>query len=435
MKNSKFLIDFNNSVKKSLIDTTIDKKVLYFFNLIKETFEKIDIKKIGDFRYKTYERSLEIINLDIAFVFYKTQIPEPKKIFTIVSELASRVNKTHSVNISQNIIQIIFKSDKVKYIFNAIIMYVNSKDDKHYAIINNKWNEENVLKVCDDFLKANKISSGFLVNIKHLINFVLKDDFAYTYNIDYMILRGFYEYIAKTIKDSIANEWNSSFDIKNFLKTENLSFWLKHHINFQSLGFYILNNMYKKTTYFFSEFDDMIIELFESVSRYSLNSITGFVVPANYFSFIDIFNIKNNDELRKYQNNMKVESGYSISAFDYARQHDLSFVCTPYLKSGQANINLLRYEINRKSKVIFNSIPSNLRDDIITSRSRENLEYLNQLAYNFLSAYKSKIEYLKIYFDKKYPLIRNQGYSSIIDMIKKIVNSLKNTDWILENDF
>lgn len=293
------------------------------------------------------------------------------------------------------------------------------------------------LLLTESFVNANKISNGTLYSVKKILNYVLKNHFKYSYNVDMLLITWFYEYLARSLNDYLDdkyNKQNKELDVLNFLKTKNLKQWFKNHINIMDLYYFVFTKLGQTNTYFFQKLAFDEYELFADISRYSLNTNSTFKISSSFFSQIKIFDLKNYENLTFLQTNLSNDNGYSKIIYDKARNEEKRYFTSPLIVSGISNYPSLAKWIDSISNSLKMTLGNEAKKEIETFRSREVMEEINQIGHNWLSSYWSKLKYLSPYFDRKYPLVSQFDIKTLIFMITTMVDKTNEKSWILKND-
>ncbi len=59
------------------------------------------------------------------------------------------------------------------------------------------------------------------------------------------------------------------------------------------------------------------------------------------------------------------------------------------------------------------------------------MEELNLIAHKWLKTYRKKLTYIKVYFEKKYPIISSSNYYMQLQTIMTYVDNSKNDDYVI----
>ncbi|QEH61732.1 hypothetical protein SCHIN_v1c05350 [Spiroplasma chinense] len=416
---------------------------------IKETYEKFkqilkdseySIKKLGDFKYKSFYSKSKVINLDLAIVkYFPIAGFKHQKFSEDILELFKQMPIKYKIKKYPNYISVYWSEKGIEYNFRFILMvrkleqgfeidYVNRN-----GIVQDDW----ALQVTEAFCTANKISGGTLFKVKRVLNYILKDEFSYTYNLDYSLLSWFYEYFSRSLNSFIDQKYNiekKELQVENFSKIKNLKLWFSKHVNINNLYFFIFSKLQSINTYYYSEISFENYEIFADISRYSLNTNSNFALPSSFFKDIRIFDLQNFDDLTFIQTNCGNEFGYSKIAWDKARNEDKRYFVSPCIVTGISNFAMFRKWFTKLSEELYSKLSTGLKEEIKSTKQREAMEELNMLAHNWLSSYISKTRYLKPYFDAKYPFAGNSDFETILKMITTTLDKIDEQSWIMEND-
>ncbi|AKX33998.1 hypothetical protein SLITO_v1c03440 [Spiroplasma litorale] len=437
---------FNDSIKK----LTFKRKDLKTFinenfKMLKSEVNKfnIDIKKMGDFAYETYTSNNKILNFDLSIISYnskknnshdllKDQFIEILKNINSISEI-----HTHKKN---SYINIIYKYKNVTINFRVIsILYKKYKTGSFYVIDKNGENfEEMAIQLQKDFIYANKISSGLLFSLKRLINYIIKKEFEYTYNIDMIILRWFYEYICRSIDDFVNKNYNSDnsqLNVTKFLSPSRLRKWIKLNISFQDLIYFIFAKWNSTNTYYFKSNGFIDEEMFEDISRWSQNTYSTFSLPKNYISRIKIFDANNYNEKTFMRDNLSETDGFSEVIWTKYKDEGMDYIVTPVIKTGIPNFILFKKWLVAKSNNLYLKLSDNLQLEIKTTKTREAINELNHIANIWLTKYNLMLKYLQPFFDKKYSFFNSFKIEELIAYILSSIDKIKGNDWLIKNYF
>lgn len=297
--------------------------------------------------------------------------------------------------------------------------------------------EDLALQVTEAFVQANKISNQTLAAVKKLLNYVLKNQFKYTYNVDMLLLTWFYEFFVRSINVFLEKKINNSdknLDIEHFLKLKNLKKWFKTNINLYDLYYFIFTKIGQVNTYYFTEagFDEW--ELFKDISRYSLNTNSSFKIPNSVFLGFKIFNIADYEDLTFIQGHLDNEHGYSKIIYDKTRNEEKRYFASPLIVSGIANYPLFNKWLDQTASNLKMTLPDAVKKELESFRSREAMEVINAIGHNWLASYWAKLKYLAPYFDRKYPLASQFDFKTMILMITTMVDKTNEKNWTLKND-
>ncbi|QGS51835.1 hypothetical protein [Spiroplasma tabanidicola] len=434
---------FNTAINQNIIlDKDLNAVIKVSFFEFKKIFNNIflDIKKLGDFKYKSFFSNSRSINLDLAIIKY---FPKNDLKFTQLNETILKTLEKlpikYVIKKNQNYIAIEEKFKGYNITYRLITLIRKKREDKKIDYVNRNGlvQEDLAIKVTNAFCIANKISNGTLFNIKKLVNYILKNQFEYTYNLDYLLLTWFNEYIARSLNSFINkkfNKRNKEMDIENFKKIKSLKIWFKEHIDVNNLYYYIFTKIENINSYFYNELEFENIEIFTDISRYSLNTNSTFNNPMSFFSEIKIFDLKNHKDLVFIQNNLGLDYGISKIAYDKARNEEKRYFVSPFIVSGLSNFAMFQKWFTLLSSKLYAKLSQELKEEIKSMKQREAMEELNIIAHNWLSSYYKKLKYLVPYFDKKYPLAYESDIKTLMRLIVTMVDKTKEKDWIMEND-
>lgn len=433
----KIAINKNLSLNKELINYI---KESYFE--IKATTNNSDyhFEKLGDFRYNSYILNDNVIDLDLALIKYITYNSfDMKKAHDEVLDFFKKLPHKFSIKRNDNYIVISTQFKNIKIYFRIILMIRNhdSKNYIDYANRNGNIEKDYCSKLTNDFIKANNISNGVLFKFKKLLNFILGGQFKYTYNIDYAIITWFYEYLCRTINTYLESKTareGSSFNIDQFMNRKNLKKWFAKEIKINNLFYFILIKFQDTNTYYFNSLEFEDYEIFQGVSRYSLNTKTSFRQPITYFDGFRIFDLENYDDLNDISSKYSNSDGYSKVSWDKAKSDGKRYFVSPKIISGFSNYAMFKKWFTKLGASLYTKLSDDLKKDIRTKYQREAMEDLNIIAHNWLTSYQNKISYLIPYFDKKYPFNSQANFDITIKAILTILEKINPEDWIIEND-
>ncbi|ASP28104.1 hypothetical protein SCORR_v1c03300 [Spiroplasma corruscae] len=436
---------FNSAVKKM---TFKRKDLLDFinskYNYIKDELSKvyINFKKMGDFAYNTFTSNNKIINLDLSIVKYnfsskithdsiQNEFLEVIKNIDFISEI-----HTHKKGSYLNII-LKFKNYSIN--FRVIsILYKKYNKGRFYIINKNNENyEEIAIKLQEDFIYANKLSSGLLFSLKRLMNYILKNEFCYTYNLDMIMLRWFYEYVCKSVDDFILKNYkdNNNLNIKKFLTPSVFKKWIKNNISFLDLVYFIFVKWDSTTTYYYKLSGFLNEEMFDDISRWSQNTYSAFSLPKNYISRISIFDSNNYEDKRYMQNNLSEEDGFSEIVWSKYKNEGMKYLVTPKLRSGIPNFIMFKKWLVSKSNSLYLMLGENLQSEIKTTKTREAINELNYIANNWFTKYNQMLKYLQPFFDRKYSFFNSFKIDELVAYILNTVDKISKDDWLIKNYF
>ncbi|AKU79582.1 hypothetical protein [Spiroplasma turonicum] len=439
---------FNSSVKKLTIQNRdIQKFINEKFNILKQQLKKVNInfKKMGDFAYGTYicNSSTRVINLDLAIISY---VGKTKKNYNELIDELLNISKnndfikeihTHKNNSYLNILMS-YKNIKVNF---RVISIIYKKFNKGYFYIINKNDEsfeEIAIELQNDFILANKLSSGLLFSIKRLINYILKKEFNYTYNIDMLILRWFYEYICKSLDNFIQRNYkleNQKLNIVKFLSPQVFRKWIKNNISFLDLVYFIFIKWDSQTTFYFKNNGFINEEMFEDISRWSHNTYSTFNLPKNYISRIRIFDSSNQKDRNFFQNNLSDDNGFSEVVWSNYKNEGHKYLVTPLLKTGIPNFIMFKKWLVSKSNNLYTKLNPDLQSEIKTTKTREAISELNTIANAWLTKYNQMLKYLQPFFDKKYGFFNSFKIDEMVDYIIRSIDKIESDDWEIKNYF
>ncbi|WP_339021597.1 hypothetical protein [Spiroplasma endosymbiont of Atherix ibis] len=325
MKLNKDIWKFNITVKKLTSENKeIIEKINFYFNELKDLFfkEKIHLRKVGDFSYNSYKETEKNFNLDICAIKYISKSTfDFNKFMDLILEVSKKYKGIPEIRIIKNYLNLIFNFRNKKINFRIVPITVRKNKEKFICKVNrnDRIYEDLILNLTSDFKNANKLSSGLLISLKRIINYIMKGEFNYSYDIDYLLLRWFYEYISKTLENFIFKKYNKKeldLNIEKFMKAENFRKWIKKNVSFLDLTNFIFLKLDSKNTYYFSEFDFRYEEIFEGISRYSINSNSNFKLPINYLSEIKLFDTNLLNNKIYIQNNLSNENCLSLVSWE-----------------------------------------------------------------------------------------------------------------------
>ncbi|QBQ07589.1 hypothetical protein SGLAD_v1c03900 [Spiroplasma gladiatoris] len=434
---------FNTATNQNIIlDKDLNKVIKNSYELFLELFKNsnLDVKKLGDFKYKSFFSNTKEINLDLSIIkYFPNQYYKFIDFNNIVLDIFKNLPERYVIKKNNNYIAVLenFKGYNINYRF--ILFFRKKTKDLivDYVNRNSIVQEDFALKISESLCIANKISNGTLFNIKKILNYILKNHFEYSYNLDYLLITWFYEYVARSLNDFIDQRFNfknKELDLNNFRKIKNLKLWFKEHVNINKLFYYIFSKVDSWNSYYFNELGYEKIEIFTDISRYSLNTNSTFNNPSSFFSEIKIYDLQNHSDLVNIQNNISMENGVSKIAYDKARAEEKRYFVSPFICTGTSNFAMLQKWFTLLSTKLYAKLPSKLKEEIKSLKQREAMEELNIIAHNWLSSYLKKIKYLTPYFDRKYPLAYESDLKTLIRLIVTMVDKTKDEDWIMEND-
>ncbi|AGR41033.1 hypothetical protein [Spiroplasma taiwanense] len=443
MKLNSEIWKFNIQVKKITTENIeFANKINSFFKLLKKSFNEKNIKlhKIGDFAYNSYNVFNKVLNIDLAALRYFSKInSKPVDLQEEVLNICKDSKIINEIHTDKNYINIIFNFKNIIINFRIISLIFLKKDKTKFYIANGNKNlqEDLAIQLTRDFKYANKLSSGLLFSLKRLINYVMKNEFCYTYNIDILILRWFYEFISKTLENFILNIYintEKELDIKKFLLVNNFKLWIKKNVKFYDLITFIIHKFNQTNTYYFNSFNFQNEEIFENISRYSINTNSNFKMPLDYLTNINIFDTNDYDQKTYIQNNLSNVEGLSGISWDKFKNEGHRYIVSPLIKTGIANIAMFQKWLTNKSNELYSNLKSELKSEIKSTKQREAMAELNKIANNWLVKYQSKLNYLKPFFDRKYPFVSLYNPEQLASLIVQTIDKIDQSQWIIKND-
>ncbi|WP_339021599.1 hypothetical protein [Spiroplasma endosymbiont of Atherix ibis] len=87
-----------------------------------------------------------------------------------------------------------------------------------------------------------------------------------------------------------------------------------------------------------------------------------------------------------------------------------------------------------KSNELYMKLNSDLKSEIKSTKQREAMSELNQIANEWLTKYSLKLKYLQPYFDKKYPFVSNYKIEQLVLLIIQTIDKIDSKQWIIKND-
>ncbi len=443
MKLNKDIWKFNKTVKiLTLEEQTFTTKINSYFNELRQLFlnEKIHLKKVGDFAYHSYIKINNVINLDLCAVKY---LSASLIKISDLSETILRVSKTYKVvpeiHTDKNYINLVFNYKNVKINFRIVSVIASIVNNEPVYWVNRNGIKENdiVLKLTKDFKQVNKLSSGLLVNLKRLINYTMKNEFNYSYDADYYLLRWFNEYVSKSLESFIYERYikrELEMNIDQFMKTENLRKWIKRNISFFDLTNFIFIKLDSINTYYFNQFNFENEEIFEGISRYSVNTNSNFKLPVDYLSSIKLFDTDLIEHKTYIQNNLSNENGVSNTSWEKFKNYRHRYIVSPIIQSGVSNYAMFQKWLTLKSNELYGQLNSDLKSEIKSTKQREAMTELNDIANQWLTKYNTKLKYLQPYFDRKYPFYSNYQIEQLVSLIIESINKIGEEQWVIKND-
>ncbi|AUB31457.1 hypothetical protein [Spiroplasma floricola] len=443
MKLNKDIWKFNITVKKLTSENKeIFKKINFYFNELKTLFSenRIYLKKVGDFSYNSYKETHNNFNLEICAIKFITKSTfDFNKFNNLILEISKKYKEIPEIHINKNYLNLIFNFRNKTINFRIIPISAKKTKEKLICKVNRngRIQEDLILNLTSDFKNANKLSSGLLISLKRIINYIMNGEFNYSYDIDYLLLRWFYEYISKTLEKFILKKYNEKeidLNIEQFMKTENFRKWIKKNVSFLDLTNFIFLKLESKNTYYFSEFDFKYEEIFEGISRYSINTNSNFKLPVNYLSEIKLFDTNLLDHKTYIQNNLSNENGLSLVSWEKFKNERQRYIISPVIKTGISNWPMFQKWLTVKSNELYVKLNSDLKSEIKTTKQREAMSELNQIANEWLTKYSLKLKYLQPYFDKKYPFVSNYKIEELVLLIIQTIDKIDSKQWIIKND-
>ncbi|ALD66262.1 hypothetical protein [Spiroplasma cantharicola] len=443
MKLNKDIWKFNKTVKILTVEEQVfTTKINSYFNELKLLFlnEKIHLKKVGDFAYHSYIKVNNVINLDLCAIKY---LKGSAIKISDLSETILRVSKTYNVipeiHTDKNYINLVFNYKNVKINFRIVSVIANivNNEEKYWVNRNGLKEADIVLKLTRDFKVANRLSSGLLVNLKRLINYTLKNEFNYTYDADYYLLRWFNEYLSKSLESFIYERYikkELELNIKEFMKHENLRKWIKRNISFFDLTNFIFIKLDSVNTYYFNQFNFEYEEIFDGISRYSINTNSTFKIPIDYLSSVKLFDTNLLEDKTYIQENLSNENGVSNTSWDKFKNYRHRYIVSPIIQSGVANYAMFQKWLTVKSNELYGQLNQDLKSEIKSTKQREAMTELNDIANRWLTKYNTKLKYLQPYFDRKYPFYSNYQIEQLVSLIIESINKIDEEQWNIKND-
>ncbi|WP_381415009.1 hypothetical protein NPX79_03245 [Spiroplasma endosymbiont of Anurida maritima] len=446
MKKNVDLLNLNSIVAKKL-DTSkiVTKKMRDLTNEFVASFNKhnLAVKVLGSMGTKTLISAEEQI-LEIAIIKFRPKNADNVRKYIIekvYEVLGERYNNT--VNIDHNIdggyLEYLHK-DTVNFKVR-IIPFCYKKNAKGLYSYNyyrkNKERIDNAIVVVDSFNKANKISNNLLRTIMKLLKFMVHNDFTYYYSIYSLVLRWFYEYFVKKYNEYIynlitKNDFNK-YDLEKIKSINFQKLWFFHNIDSNEIITYIMERLWKEETYFFRQFSFAEEDIFDSISRYSWYTNKSFLIPYDYYTDLKIYNLEVFTDLEYVQNTLNSDT---ISRIHYhaCRNFDNKIYITPIKTFGSIGFWDYANKFPKKAESLFKKLPPDKRVTASEIYARENMDQLNLIAHKWLTSYQNKLSYLKVYFDRKYPIISNVDPKIKLNNLIKTVEKLKNNDYIIGFD-
>ncbi|QHX36585.1 hypothetical protein [Spiroplasma sp. BIUS-1] len=443
MKLNKDIWKFNNAIKiLTAEDKELSLKINSYFNDLRELFlgEGIHLKKVGDFSYNSFRKVNKIFNLDLCAVKY---VSNSKIKFSELQEFILEASKKYKglpeIHTDKNYINLVFNFKNTKINFRIIPVIAKEVEGEMVCKVNRNGivQEDLVLNLTSDFKKANKLSSGLLVSLKRIINYIMNGEFNYTYDIDFLLLRWFYEYTSKTLDEYILEKYikrETDLDVKEFMKINNFRKWIKRTVSFYDLVSFIFLKLDSTNTYYFNQFNFEFEEMFDGISRYSLNTNSNFKLPIDYLSEIKLFDTTSIEDKVYIQSNISNENGLSGISWEKFKNDGHKYIVTPVIKSGVANFAMFQKWLTVKSNELYMKLSDELKSEIKSTKQREAMSELNEIANEWLTKYSSKLKYIQPYFDKKYPFSSTYEVDQLASLIIQTVDRIDDKQWIIKND-
>ncbi|AUM62576.1 hypothetical protein [Spiroplasma monobiae] len=443
MKLNRDIWKFNDVVKTLTVEEKdFTKKINYYFNDLKKLFlnSGIHLKKVGDFSYNSYKKINKVFNLDLVAVKYVTKSSIKFSGFqNLILEISKKYNGLPEIHTDKNYINLIFNYKNTKINFRIIPLIAKNIDNEIQCRVNRNGiiQEDLVLNLTNDFKKANKLSSGLLVSIKRIINYIMNGEFNYSYDIDFILLRWFYEYVSKTIDEFILERYikrDLEMNVKQFMEDENLRKWIKKNVSFFDLVSFIFLKVDSTNTYYFNQFNFEFEEMFDGISRYSLNTNSNFKLPIDYLSEIKLFDTDLIEDKIYIQSNISNENGLSGVSWEKFKNEGNRYIVSPVMRSGVANFAMFQKWLTAKSNELYMKLNDDLKAEIKSTKQREAMGELNEIANEWLTKYNLKLKYIQPYFDKKYPFASNYEIDQLASLIIQTVDKIDFKQWIIKND-
>ncbi|AOG60295.1 hypothetical protein SHELI_v1c03400 [Spiroplasma helicoides] len=445
MKKPDLISELNTAINQNIIiEKNIKEIIDMSFKIFKKLFDEfgLELEKLCDFKYSSYYSKHKNIDLDLAIVkYFPKKDVKYKEFLEKILDTLKNLPYGYKIRKEQNDGYIAISQETSSKIINYRFIFLVRKKTKtgycDYYNRNGIWQEDYALELTKSFSLANKISNGTLYKVKSLLNYVLKDQFKYNYGCDAILITWFYEFFSRSLNKYLDNKYNKKekeLDFVNFTKIKNLKKWFKYNIDINNLYYFIFTKIGETNTYYYPELSFEPLELFEGITRYSVNTNTFFKLPLSYFSHIKVFDLRNYQDVRLIQEMGGEEYGYSKKAWSKARDEDKRYFVSPFIISGPFNYAMFKKWYVLTSNSLFKTLPVEIKKDLNSLRQRESMEFLNMTGHNWISSYYAKLKYLQPYFDKKYPLIKERDLKVLIRMITTMVDKTKQSDWLLEND-
>ncbi|AGR42038.1 hypothetical protein [Spiroplasma diminutum] len=443
MKLNKDIWKFNNAINLLTNEQKDFKiKINSYFNELKQLFleDNIHLKKIGDFAFDSYRQTNKTFNLDLCAIKYvgNTSI-KFSELSEIILKIVKKYKAVPEIHTDQNYINLVFNFQNSKINFRIIPIISKKINNKYVSKVNRNGivQDDLVLELKKDLKQANKLSSGLLISLKKLLNYIMNGEFNYTYDIDFYLLRWFYEYVSKSLEEYIFQKYNEKkleLDLETFLNKENLRKWIKKNVSFYDLCSFIFLKIESTNTYYFNEFSFEFEEMFDGISRYSINTNSNFRLPINYLSSIKIFDTNLIEDKMYIQNNLSNENGVSSVSWEKFKNNGDRYLVSPIIKTGVANFAMFQKWLTVKSNELFLKLNDDLKSEIKSTKQREAMTELNNIANKWLTIYNTKIKYLQPYFDKKYPFSSNYEVDQLVSLIVQTIDKVDYEQWIIKND-
>ncbi|ARU91928.1 hypothetical protein SCLARK_001403 [Spiroplasma clarkii] len=428
---------------KGLTFTSLNKQIL---GVLEKLPIKFEVKKNQNYfiiaqTFKTYTikfRAVTFVRRDLNEVARLEKFEQKKmKLKAEHNQLTNQLKKIKAVDAIDRA-----KIIKQLMLIEAEQLKINNYD-KQYQVINDTINRNGIvqpdlaLQVSEAFVRADKIANGTLIAIKKILNYIFKNQFKYTYNIDMLLLTWFYEYFTKSINGFLDKKFNKSakeLDINNFMKEKNLSKWFRDNINIYDLYYFIFTKIGQVNTFFFAEVGFDEFELFRDISRYSLNTNSTFNLPSSTFLDFQIFDLKNYDHLSIVQEKMGNEYGYSKFIYDQTRNAEYRYFASPFIATGISNYPMFSKWLEQIGSNLKMTLSAGVKEQLESFRTREAMTEINAIGHNWLASYWTKLKYLAPYFDRKYPLATQFDFKTMLLMMTTMVDKTNEKNWMLKND-
>ncbi|WP_342252285.1 hypothetical protein [Spiroplasma endosymbiont of Amphibalanus improvisus] len=438
-------IKLNSVVKKILnIDKIVKKSIDEKFNLILNNASKkgYQTKGLSEFGTKTLVEKKQLI-VSIAIIKNKPHNIDKfwKQFYSDVQEILLKVfGKKEEVKLTKFgcfHINTIIESLNVRF---QVIPFIYKTDhdniDRYYIWVNEANKHDNAIVVVDAFNKMNKLSNGLLRTLVKIIKSSTDGTFEYSYVIYTTISRWFYEFFLMKYKKFLINfeKKNPKLKLDDFKQTKFIRSWIGKHINPDDLFYFILKKVWNKNSHFFREFEFIEEEIFNSISRYSWFENNCFLTPYDYYVDFEIFDLKKYDDLTYVQNKLTSDQ-ISRTEFDRVRSHDGRIYVTPIKDKGVAGYSDYAINFNTKNDELYAQLDPIKQKQAMNLNQREIMDDLNLIAHNWLSIYKERFIYSKIFFDRKYPMIKTNNYFMRIQSMLQSLKKIEDKDFLIGYEF